>query len=157
MDINLKNDYMNINWQLKKFTDLTAHELYAIMHLRNTVFVVEQNCVYQDADNKDQGSSHLMGWNENSLVAYTRLLPPGLAFNEPSIGRVVTAPVVRGSGIGKELMQTSIEELKKLFGDLPVKIGAQLYLEKFYTSLGFKKCSDIYLEDDIKHIEMIKL
>ncbi|MBK9382065.1 MAG: GNAT family N-acetyltransferase [Chitinophagaceae bacterium] len=144
-----------MNWTLKKFEDLTSVELYAIMQLRNEVFVVEQNCVYQDADNKDPGSYHFMGWRDSKLIAYTRLLPPGLAYTEPSIGRVVTSPSARGSGTGRELMNKSIENIYALFGKSPVKIGAQLYLKKFYSSLGFQQSSDIYLEDGIEHIEMI--
>lgn len=146
-----------INWICKKFDELSSVELYAIMQLRNEVFVVEQNCVYQDADNKDQPSWHLMGWINNKLIAYTRILPPGVAYAiEPSIGRVVTSPSVRGSGIGRELMKKSIEQLCKLFGNTTIKIGAQIYLLKFYTSLGFQQSSDIYLEDNIEHVEMVK-
>ncbi|MBK6383415.1 MAG: GNAT family N-acetyltransferase [Chitinophagaceae bacterium] len=146
-----------INWFCKKFDELSPYELYAILQLRNEVFVVEQNCPYQDADNKDQSSWHLMGWLDDKLVAYTRLLPLGVAYPEmPSIGRVVTSPSVRRSGIGKKLMEKSIEELYKLFGNTPIKIGAQLYLLKFYTSLGFQQTSDIYLEDNIEHVEMLK-
>ncbi len=148
---------MAIQWTLKKFDDLSAIELYKIMQLRNEVFVVEQNCVYQDADNKDISSWQFMGWDNEKLVAFTRLLPPGLAYEQASIGRVVTSPSARGSGIGKELMQRSIKEIKDLFGEVPIKIGAQLYLQKFYTSLGFIQTSEIYLEDGIKHIEMVRL
>jgi ElaA protein len=146
-----------MKWILKKFEELTSQELYAIMQLRNEVFVVEQNCVYQDADNKDQSSYHFMGWRNDILHAYTRILPPGIAYTYPSIGRVVTSPAARGGGIGRELMQQSIAEANKLFGNSPIKIGAQLYLQKFYTRLGFQKTSDIYLEDGIEHIEMILL
>ena len=148
---------MAIQWTLKKFDDLSAIELYKIMQLRNEVFVVEQNCVYQDADNKDISSWQFMGWDNEKLVAFTRLLPPGLAYEQASIGRVVTSPSARGSGIGKELMQQSIKEIKDLFGEVPIKIGAQLYLQKFYTSLGFVQTSEIYLEDGIQHIEMVRL
>lgn len=148
---------MAIQWTLKKFDDLSAIELYKIMQLRNEVFVVEQNCVYQDADNKDISSWQFMGLANEKLVAFTRLLPPGLAYGQASIGRVVTSPSVRGSGIGKELMERSIKEIKNLFGEVPIKIGAQLYLQKFYTSLGFVQTSEIYLEDGIKHIEMVRL
>jgi ElaA protein len=116
---------------------------------------VEQNCVYADCDNKDQGSYHFMGWNQGKLVAYTRLLPPGLAFDESSIGRVVTSPTVRGTGAGRELMERSIQKIHDLFGKSSIKIGAQLYLKKFYESLGFIQCSPIYLEDGIEHIKMI--
>jgi len=142
------------NWYYKPFTELTPHELYAIMHLRSEVFVVEQNCVYLDADGKDLSSWHLMGWDGNKLVAYSRLLPAGLAFTEVSIGRVVSSPAYRGTGAGKTLMETAIQTCKVLFGDQPIRIGAQLYLQKFYESLGFVQVSDMYLEDNIPHIEM---
>ncbi|MBS1631570.1 MAG: GNAT family N-acetyltransferase [Bacteroidetes bacterium] len=144
-----------IEWVCKKFEDLRPGELYAILQLRNEVFVVEQNCVFQDADNKDQDSYHLMGWQNEKLVAYTRLMPPGIASDMPSIGRVVVSPTVRKEGVGKELMKISIEKAKKLFGNTPICIGAQLYLKKFYESLGFQQSSAIYLEDGIEHIEMI--
>lgn len=146
---------MNINWILKKFVELTPHELYAIIQLRNEVFVVQQNCVYQDADNKDQASYHLMGWKDDKLITYSRIIPPGMAYAEPSIGRVVTSPSVRGNGIGKMLMEESIDQVYKLFDTVSIKIGAQVYLLQFYSSLGFKQTSDIYLEDGIEHIEMI--
>lgn len=148
---------MNINWELKPFDQLTVHQLYAILQLRSEVFVVEQNCPYQDEDGKDLKSWHLMAWNdENMLIAYTRILKAGDSFAEASIGRVVSSPKVRGTGIGKLLMQKSIDELYQLFGKVPIRIGAQRYLEKFYTSLGFRIASEPYLEDDIPHIEMIK-
>lgn len=144
-----------INWICKKFNELSPPELYAILQLRNEVFVVEQNCVFQDADNKDQSSYHLMGWQNENLVAYTRLVPPGIIYKEPSIGRVVTALSVRRTGIGKELMEKSIEKIKELFGNIPILIGAQLYLKNFYESFGFLQNSPVYLEDDIEHIKMI--
>src|SRR4051812_4906645 len=115
---------MQLHWVLKKFEELTPYELYAILQLRNAVFVVEQTCVFQDADDKDQASYHLMGFDSNTLVAYTRLLPPGLSYSQASIGRVVTAPVVRRNGAGKNLMERSIYEVYKLFGNGPIKIGA---------------------------------
>lgn len=145
-----------ITWQLKDFDSLTPHELYAILRLRTEVFVVEQACIFQDMDNKDQLSYHLMGWENNNLVAYTRLVPPGISYNEPSIGRVLTSPAARGSGIGKLLMEKSIEQTIHLYGKTPIKLGAQLYLKKFYESLGFRQTSDIYDEDGINHIEMIR-
>ncbi len=145
---------MEIQWSLKKFTELSPDELYALLRVRSEVFVVEQNCVFLDMDNKDQDCYHLMGWMDNNLVAVTRIVPPGIIYDIPSIGRVVTSPTARGTGIGRLLMEKSIEETYRLFGKLPIKIGAQLYLLKFYSSLGFKKTSDIYLEDGIEHIEM---
>ncbi|HJW17042.1 MAG TPA: GNAT family N-acetyltransferase [Flavisolibacter sp.] len=147
---------MSTQWVLKTFEALTPFELYAILQLRNEVFVVEQNCVFQDADDKDQASWHLMGMQEDRLVAYTRLVPPGVSYDEPSIGRVVTSPLVRGTGIGKELMQQSIAECHRLFGEQAIKIGAQYYLKQFYGSLGFEQVSEIYLEDGIEHIYMLK-
>lgn len=147
---------MQIQWLLKKFEELTPYQLYVILQLRNEVFVVEQNCVFQDADNKDQNSYHLMGFTDNKLIAYTRLVPPGEIYDYPSIGRVVTSSSVRRSGVGKELMQQSIDAVYKLFGVLPIKIGAQLYLKKFYGSFGFEQASEAYLEDGIEHIYMIK-
>ncbi len=147
---------MQIQWICKYFNDLLVTELYAIIRLRNEVFVVEQNCVFQDADNKDQQCFHVMGFINNELVAYTRLLDKGIAYNYASIGRVVTNPNYRNKGAGKLLMQQSIEQCYTLFGKQPIKIGAQLYLKKFYESFGFEQSSNVYDEDGIDHIEMIK-
>jgi ElaA protein len=143
-----------LNWKYKRFNELTAKELYAILKLRSEVFVVEQNCVYLDTDNKDQQSFHLCGWEENDLVAYARILPPGLAFEEASIGRVVTNPLYRKNGSGRKLMLQAIDKTFDQFGTDSIKIGAQLYLLAFYTSLGFKQSGPEYLEDGIPHIEM---
>ncbi len=145
-----------VRWTLKHFNDLSPSELYAILRLRSEVFVVEQNCAYQDADNKDQRAWHLMGWLDDNLAAYTRLLPVGVTFAEASIGRVVTSQSVRGQDYGKELMRQSIEQLHRLVGVVPIRIGAQLYLKKFYESFGFVQASEMYLEDGIEHIEMIR-
>lgn len=147
---------MKITWQLKEFQNLTPLEIYEILQLRSEVFVVEQNCVFLDADNKDQLSYHLQGRVDEKLIAYVRILPPGLVYDEPSIGRVVTSPSYRKQGAGIELMKKAIEEATNLFGIQPIMIGAQLYLKKFYENLGFIKCSDIYMEDDIQHIKMIR-
>ena len=146
---------MDITWTCKKFDELTTHELYAIIKLRNEVFVVEQNCVFQDADDKDQFSYHVMGWLNNELAGYTRLLPARTTYNESSIGRVVTSPNQRGTGIGRELMKKSIDYLYNLWGLQPIRIGAQFHLKKFYSSFGFTQASEIYIEDGIEHIEMI--
>ena len=144
-----------ITWICKPFNELSPVELYAILQLRSEIFVVEQNCVFLDADNKDQPSHHLMGWQQGALVAYTRLVPPGEAYEEPSIGRVVTSITVRGSGIGRQLMQRSVDECRKLFGHTIIRIGAQLYLQAFYSSLGFVPTGGIYPEDGIEHIQML--
>jgi len=145
-----------IRWTEKAFSELTVEELYALLRLRTEVFVVEQNCVFQDMDNKDQQSRHLMGWVRNDLVAYVRILPAGLSYDEPSIGRVVSDPRYRGLGAGKALMEEAIRRTTVLHGEVPIRIGAQLYLKKFYGSLGFEAQGDIYLEDGIEHIEMVR-
>jgi len=145
-----------IKWVLKKFDELTPMELYSILRLRNEVFVVEQNCVFQDADNKDPASYHLMGWKNEKLIAYSRIIPAGIAYDLPSIGRVVTSPEARRNGTGKELMKESIEAIKKLFGNVSIKLGAQLYLKNFYESFQFVQSSRVYLEDGIEHIEMVR-
>lgn len=147
----------SINWKILSFDQLSPSELYAIMQLRNEVFVVEQNCVYQDADNKDQAAYHCSGLLNEKLVAYARILPKGISYSDyVSIGRVVSSPSLRGTGIGKELMLYTMKQVNTLFGTVPIKIGAQLYLKKFYTALGFLPTSEVYFEDGIEHIEMIK-
>jgi ElaA protein len=144
-----------IKWTCKPFAELSGYELYDIIRLRNEVFVVEQNCVFQDADNKDQPSYHLCGWKNETLIAYVRLVPPGISYEEPSIGRVVTSPSARRTGVGKLLMQKAIEECFKIFGKQNIRIGAQLYLKNFYESLSFRQVGDEYLEDNIPHVEML--
>ncbi len=131
-------------------------ELYAVVRLRNEVFVVEQNCVFQDADGKDPDSHHLLIWNEDTLMAYARLLPKGLAYEEMSIGRIVSSPAYRGRGAGKILLTESIQACIELFGYGPIRIGAQLYLKRFYESFGFVQSGELYLEDGIEHIEMTR-
>ncbi len=145
-----------MNWTLKKFDELTLHELYAILQLRNEVFIIEQNCIYPDLDDKDQSAHHHMCFENNILIAYTRILPPGTYYTDPAIGRVVTAPAVRGSGLGKELMLRSIIACENLFGKISISLGAQLYLKKFYESLGFHQSGDVYLEDGIDHVKMTR-
>jgi len=146
-----------INWTLKKFEALTATELYEILRLRTEVFVVEQQCVFQDMDNRDQHCYHLLGRKGDLLAAYTRIVPTGICYDDaPSIGRVVTSPQTRGEGLGRELMIQSIKQLFRVYGESTIRIGAQLYLKKFYESLGFVQSSDIYDEDGIDHIEMTR-
>ena len=120
------------------------------------MFVVEQNCVFQDADNKDQYCFHLMVYKSNRLVAYARLVPKGISYDEMSIGRVVTSRDVRGEGAGKYLMQQAIASCNKLFGEGSIRIGAQHYLAKFYSDLGFTATGEVYDEDGIDHIQMIR-
>ena len=146
---------MNTRWTCQQFDELTTKELYAILRLRSEVFVVEQNCVFLDMDNKDQQCWHVSGWNHDQLIAYTRIVPPGIAYKEPSIGRVVTSPSARRTGAGWQVMEYSIEKLFSIFGKQPIRIGAQLYLKNFYESLGFHQSSDVYLDDGIEHIEML--
>lgn len=147
---------MELRTIFKSFDTLTPHELYSLLRLRNEVFVVEQQCVYLDTDNIDQECYHLMIYQNNDLVAYTRLVPPGISYPEMSIGRVVSSPSYRGTGIGKQLIRESIEACRKLYGGGDIKIGAQFYLKRFYESFGFVQCSDVYDEDGIEHIKMIK-
>lgn len=149
---------MNITWYHKHFKDLNTTELYQILQLRNEVFIVEQNCPFQDLDDKDFKCYHLMGFDTDSqkVMAYTRIVPAGASYEEASIGRVVTSPVARKGGIGKVLMQKSIELLEELYGGVPIKIGAQLYLKKFYESFGFQQVEEVYLEDGIEHILMVR-
>lgn len=143
-------------WTCKKFEELTAAELYCILNLRSQVFVVEQNCVYLDTDGKDVASYHFCGWQHNELVAYCRLLPPGVAYTQQaSIGRVATHTAHRKNGFGKILMQKAIEKTCTIFNVSQIKIGAQQYLIKFYSNLGFRVISEPYLEDGIPHVEML--
>ena len=147
---------MKLNWVVKKFDELTLQELYAILQFRNKVFIVEQTCPFQDMDNKDDYSHHIIGYKNNEIMAYSRILPPGTAYEQASIGRVATDTENRRFGYGRELMQHSIEILTQLHGEVPIKIGAQLYLKQFYESFGFIQYSDMYMEDGIPHIEMLK-
>ncbi len=144
-----------LTWIYKSFSELSVSELYDILRLRSEIFVVEQNCVYLDTDNLDQSSYHLCGWLNNTLVAYARILPPGIAYEQPSIGRVSTGSSYRKHGAGRALMIKAIEIASKQFNGHDIKIGAQLYLDKFYSSLGFKQSGPTYIEDGIPHIHMI--
>lgn len=147
---------MQIHWIVKSFEELLPEELYQLLRLRSEVFVVEQNCVFLDLDNKDQQSIHLMGWINNNIAVYVRILPPGLAYDEPSIGRVVSSPAYRRTGAGRILMEKAIELTSDMYKGENIRIGAQYYLKNFYVSLGFEIQGDIYLEDGIDHIEMLK-
>jgi ElaA protein len=149
---------MNITWYHKHFKELNTTELYQILQLRNEVFIVEQNCPFQDLDDKDFKCYHLMGFDIDTqkILAYTRIVPPNVSYEEASIGRVVTSHLARKGGIGKELMTKSIELLEELYGGVSIKIGAQLYLKKFYESFGFQQVEEVYLEDGIEHILMIR-
>ena len=145
---------MSISWKTKTFDELSTQELYQILRLRSEVFVVEQNCVYQDIDNKDQKALHLFGILEGEIIAYSRLFKPGDYFEFSSIGRVVVAEKHRDKNFGHALIDQSILEIKNRFKVENITISAQLYLKKFYESHGFIATSAMYLEDDIPHIEM---
>lgn len=143
-----------MEWVLKKFGELTLDELYSILELRSKVFIVEQNCLYNDPDGKDQVAWHLIGTEEDQLIAYSRILPPGVVYTDPAIGRVVTSPLKRKSGLGRELMTRAIKHCEDLFGKTSITLSAQAYLKKFYESLGFSAIGDEYLDDGIPHIKM---
>lgn len=139
----------------KAFNELTIHELYDILSLREQIFVVEQHCVYLDADGRDKYAIHVMGSENNTLVTYCRILPPGHVYEEPAIGRVVVKEEYRRLSIGRELMRFAIQLTHSLYPQHSIRISAQEYLLRFYSSLGFEVVSDVYLEDGIPHIEML--
>lgn len=147
---------MKFSHTIKSFEELTNQELYQMLRLRSEVFVVEQNCPYLDLDNKDQKGFHLLYYVDNELAGVTRLLPSGVSYNEISIGRVVIARTHRGLGLGKKLMEASIAGCEEKFGKAPIKISAQYHLSKFYQSLGFAEQGEVYDEDGIPHIEMLR-
>lgn len=149
-----------IRWQWSRFHELEPEHLYEIVRLRENVFVVEQNCPYLDADGRDPQAWHLLGWLDEDrapkLVAYARIFEPGVRYPEGSVGRVVTAPEVRRTGIGRILMGEALRRLDDLAPNRPVKIAAQRYLEKFYATFGFQPASAPYEEDGIIHIDMLR-
>lgn len=148
---------MLLNFTLKTFEALNTHELYALLQLRSEIFVVEQNCVYQDIDFKDQKALHLLGIFDNKLVAYARLFQPNDYFEQASIGRVVVAAEHRSKKWGHALMKAAIQAVETKFETQHITISAQLYLKKFYESHGFIQIGEGYLEDDIPHIRMEKI
>ncbi|WP_431133006.1 GNAT family N-acetyltransferase [Psychroserpens mesophilus] len=141
---------------IKTFQELTTQELYDVLQLRSEVFVVEQDCVYQDIDGKDQKSLHVLGYKNKTLVAYTRLFKPGDYFKEASIGRVVVKHSERQHQYGYDIMNASIEAIKNHYQVTTIKISAQTYLKRFYNNLEFHEIGEEYLEDGIPHIGMIK-
>ena len=148
---------MTLTTVCKEFDALTLQELYVLLRLRSEVFVVEQNCVFLDPDNKDQQCHHVLLYKAETLVAYARLVPPGVSYpSYMSIGRIITSAQVRGTGVGRQLLDFSIDACYKLYGNGPIKIGAQLYARKFYESFGFVQSGEVYDEDGIDHIEMTK-
>jgi len=146
-----------LTWQWLKFQQLSLDQLYEILAFRQSIFVVEQNCPYQDADGLDRYAWHLMGRNdENKLIAYLRVIVPGHKFPEPSIGRVLTSGSTRNRGIGKELMLEGIRWVEEHFPDQSIRISAQQRVAPFYQELGFRVVSEPYDEDGIPHIEMLR-
>jgi len=144
-----------MTWQISPWSELSTDALYAILALRAEVFVVEQNCPYQDVDGKDPNSLHVCGYMENGeLCAYARLVQPGVSYDEWSVGRVITSSRVRRTGAGEELMRKCMAYLNE-HRISSVRISAQSYLHDFYTKFGFVRVSEEYLEDDIPHMEML--
>jgi ElaA protein len=149
-------DPQNITWQCKSFHELRPAELHRLLALRCAVFIIEQNCPYLDPDYKDEYALHVMGWKGDELVAVSRILPAGVSYDEVSVGRVATSASVRGTGAGKLLMAKTMEYIIATFGNVPVRISAQSYLQKYYEGYGFKRTEKAeYLEDDIPHVEML--
>jgi ElaA protein len=148
------------SWTIKTFHQLTTTELYAVLQARQDVFIVEQNCPYSDADGIDEQCWHLCCWYENAgnkkLLAYLRIVPPGVKFREPSLGRIITTAAGRGQGLGRTLVQRGIEECQRLFPESSIRIAAQQYLERFYSTFGFVPASEPYLEDGIPHQDMVR-
>ncbi|MCF2504420.1 GNAT family N-acetyltransferase [Dyadobacter sp. CY107] len=147
---------LKLDWHFKTFDELNTRELYDILQLRNEVFVVEQKCCFLDLDGKDQKSHHLSGYQNGKLMAFSRIVPPGVSYEYVSIGRIAVSGQGRGMGFGIELLNESIKKVELMYGKSIIRIGAQLYLKTFYGSFGFIQSSDIYLEDDIEHIEMTR-
>ena len=143
-----------IDWHFAPFGSLTPRQVHDMYRLRTAVFIVEQNCVFQDVDGADPQCWHLLGYSNDELVAYARLLPAGVKFAEPSIGRVITAPSVRRTGMGRVLMAEAMKRAGELWPGQRIRIGAQAHLERFYNGFGFTKSSEPYDEDGILHIEM---
>ncbi|NMM63151.1 GNAT family N-acetyltransferase [Clostridium sp. P21] len=144
-----------MEWKLKKFEELTNEELYKVLQLRNDVFIVEQQCPYEDCDGRDKESYHLFLEDKDNIVAYSRILKKGVSYDEVSIGRVVVNKNYRGKSIARELLIKAIKFIEETLKETEIRIGAQAYLIGFYESLGFKAVSSEYLEDEIPHLEML--
>lgn len=143
-------------WEIKRLEDLDVKTLYEIIALRINVFILEQTCFYEELDHKDYNATHLYTLDDKGTVrAYLRILDPGVSYDELSIGRVLVAPSARGTGLGRELMLKALSYITEQYGEVPIRISAQAYLQRFYESLGFTPASEIYLEDGIEHLEMV--
>lgn len=146
----------DLRWQVATFDEIDNRDLYAILRLRQEVFVVEQDCIFQDLDGLDLEAMHMMCWRESDLLGYQRCLKPGVVYPESSIGRIVTAPQARGKSLGRELVRRGIELNMRQWPDSDIRIGAQARLERFYEGFGFVRDGEDYMEDDIAHVHMIK-
>ena len=144
-----------MEWKIKRFEELTTTELYEILRVRAEVFVVEQTCIYQDLDEKDKRAYHLYCEENGKVKAYLRILDKGISYPEISIGRVLTTENNRRKGLAREMMEKAIDFICKELGEKQIRISGQLYLQAFYESLGFQTVSEMYLEDDIPHVEML--
>ncbi|QDQ01078.1 GNAT family N-acetyltransferase [Lysinibacillus fusiformis] len=144
-----------MSWKIQTYNELTTEELYKIIQLRVNVFIVEQQTCYEDLDNHDQNSIHLSYVKDGKIFAYARLLPPGEKFDMASIGRVITNQEVRGTGMGKEMVQLAIKTIEKEWPGSEIFIQAQAYLEDFYGSFGFKQVSEAYIYDSLPHLDML--
>ena len=142
--------------KIKTFEELELHQLYELLQLRAEVFVVEQDCVYQDIDGKDQKALHVLGYQDDQLVAYTRVFPPGVYFSEAAIGRVVVKDNQRKNQFGHDILHASIRLIEAKFNTKNIRLSAQTYLTKFYESHGFRQQGEGYLEDGIPHIAMLR-
>lgn len=145
---------MELQFKIRAFNELSVSELYQVLRLRESVFIIEQDCIYQDVDNKDQKALHVLGAYDGKIVAYSRVFKPGDYFDYASIGRVVIDKEYRDRKWGYPLMEASIKAVMDYFGESRIEISAQLYLQKFYENNGFYAISETYLEDDIPHIRM---
>ncbi len=150
------NPSVRVAWTHLPFEALDAHRLYALLQLRVEVFIVEQNCAYPDLDGRDSlpGVEHLLGEREGELLAYARLLPPGVAFDTPAIGRVLVRSRARGDGLAHALMREAVARCQARWPGQAISLGAQSHLQRYYTAHGFEVCSDEYLEDGIPHVDM---
>ncbi len=151
-----------LTWRARHFISLTATELYGLLQLRQRVFVVEQKCAYLDADGYDERATHVWASLDDPrggpsvIYAVSRFFAPGIKYEEASLGRVVSAPEARGTGVGRELVRFTLEEIERAFGPVPVRISAQAHLSRFYRSFGFREVSERYLEDDVPHVAMLR-
>lgn len=157
-----------LRWQWTRFDDLAPRHLYALLRARTEVFIIEQRCAFVDTDGVDLHAWHLLGWVEPRpashrgdpsppvLAAYLRLIEPGRVFDEPSIGRVLTVEPFRRVGLGRPLMKEGLRKAAEIYPGQPVRIGAQIRLERFYQSLGFHTVSEMYIEDGIEHVQMLR-